>query len=130
MNCTDKSRILIGAQNFECTGAIKESRYRETKTGKYDGVHLYGSSGRKAYTNSVINILEAANLISEDYLYHQTCPQAKYQASQKQMSHITYQYKHKNNKSNMKQSNFTQYTQPQYQVPTYNRFSTLGQGNW
>ena len=129
MNCTDKSRILIGAHNFECTGAIKESRYRETKTGKYDGVHLYGSSGRKAYTNSVINILEAANLISEDYLHHQTCPQAKYQASQKQMSHITYQYKHKNNKSNMKQSNFSQYTQPQYQVPTYNRFSTLGQGN-
>ena len=29
----------------------------------YDGVHLYGVSGRKAYTESVLNILRKAGLI-------------------------------------------------------------------
>ena len=131
MNCADKSRVLIGGHNIECTGAVRESRYRETKTGKFDGVHLYGSSGRKAYTNSVLNILQAAKLTSEEYEYHKTCPQANYQANQIYASHTTYYKKHNNNKSNMKQSNSSNHNiQSQYQVPTYNRFSTLSQGNW
>ena len=131
MNCPSKDRIFIGAHNIECTGAIKEARYRETRTGKYDGVHLYGSSGRKVYTNSVLNILQTANLISEDYLYHQTCPQSNYQATQNNISHTTYQRKHNSIKSNMKHTNFSQYNiQSQYQIPTHNRFSSLSQGNW
>ena len=41
-----KQKIYVGNHNIECTGAIKESRYRHTKSGKYDGIHLYGSSGK------------------------------------------------------------------------------------
>ena len=78
MDCTVKNKIAIGSHNIECTGAIRESRYKETKTGKFDGVHLYGSSGRKAYTNSVLNILTEAKLTTPDYIYHLTCPQTQY----------------------------------------------------
>ena len=79
MNSQYKEKIIIGNHNIDCVGAIKESRYRVTKTGKYDGIHLFGSSGRKAYTNSVINILNLAQLTSPDYVSHQTCPQTRYQ---------------------------------------------------
>ena len=82
MHCPYKEKLVIGTQNIECYGALNEARYRETMTGKYDGVHLYGSSGRKAYTNSVLNIRNNANLVTEDYQYHKACPQASYQASQ------------------------------------------------
>ena len=72
-------RIFIGSHNIECTGAIRESRYRHTKSGKFDGIHLYGSSGMKAFTLSVLNILKAANVTSSEHDFHQSCAQFKYQ---------------------------------------------------
>ena len=53
MESPDKHRLFIGNHNIECNGAIRESRYRHTKSGRYDGIHLHGSSGAKAYTLSV-----------------------------------------------------------------------------
>ena len=87
MNSQYKEKIIIGNHNIDCVGAIKESRYRVTKTGKYDGIHLFGSSGRKAYTNSVINILNLAQLTSPDYVNHQTCPQTRYQKQYRHRQH-------------------------------------------
>ena len=55
-----KDRIFLGSHNIDCTGGIREARYRETQTGRFDGLHLLGSSGKKAYTNSVLNILNLA----------------------------------------------------------------------
>ena len=75
MNSKFKENIILGSHNIDCTGAIKESRYRETKSGKFDGIHLFGSSGCKAYTLSVLNILNMAQLTSSDYAYHQSCDQ-------------------------------------------------------
>ena len=49
-----KDQIHIGIHSLECAGAIKEARYRLGN--KYDGLHLYGPSGRKAYTESVLKI--------------------------------------------------------------------------
>jgi hypothetical protein len=40
-----RRRIHIGNHNIDCSGSIRESRYRHTKSGRYDGIHLYGSSG-------------------------------------------------------------------------------------
>ena len=46
----------------------------------YDGVHLYGPFGRKAYTNSILHILESQNMtlkpkISEHKMVHEViCP--------------------------------------------------------
>ena len=71
-----KDKIFIGNHNIDCMGAIKEARYRDTKSGRFDGLHLIGSSGQKAYTNSVLNILKGAQLVETDYdYYHQNCPQ-------------------------------------------------------
>ena len=90
MDSPIKDKIFIGEHNIDCTGAIRESRYRQTKSGKYDGIHLYGSSGRKAFTLSVLNILKAANVTSSDHDFHQSCAQYKYQ--------------HRRNKSQPRQS--------------------------
>ena len=77
MASTVKDKIFVGNHNIECTGAIKEARYRHTKSGKYDGIHLYGSSGTKAYTQSVLNILRAAKVVHTEYEYPFSCPQFK-----------------------------------------------------
>ena len=79
MESPDKEKIHVGNHNIDCTGAIKEARYRHTKSGKFDGIHLLGSSGQKAYTLSVLNILKAAKVTSFDHDYHQSCNQFKYQ---------------------------------------------------
>ena len=81
MTCEFKDNIYIGSHNnIDCTGAIREARYRETKSGKFDGLHFWGASGRKIYTLSVLDILRSANVTSSDYDYHQSC--AQYQARQ------------------------------------------------
>ena len=115
MDSDYKHKIHIGNHNNDCNGAIREARYRETRTGKYDGIHLYGSSGRKAYTKSVLNILKDARVTTEEYDYHQTCPQYRYQ--HRQDRHTNYR---------------THNTVQQFTLPVYNRFSKLAradQGN-
>ena len=50
INSPHKERIFIGTHNIECSGAVQLARYKHTQTGRFDGVHLYGPSGSKAYT--------------------------------------------------------------------------------
>ena len=132
MSSPHKDKIFIGTHNIECTGAIKESRYRETKTGKFDGVHLFGSSGQKAYTLSVLNILKNAKLTSDEYDFHQNCAQTIYQSEdnrfrQTQSGNRNRKYKGGNNmRGNSKTEN---YQQGYYSIPTQNRFSGLNQKN-
>ena len=123
MESPDKKRIFIGNHNnLDCSGAIKESRYRHTKSGKYDGIHMYGSSGMKAYTLSVLNILKAAQVTSSEYDYHNSCAQFKYQnrqnRNQARQTRTDGEQKARNN-------------QPTFTVPTSNRFSTFENSkNW
>ena len=79
MNSPLRGKIFVGSHNIECSGSIQAARYRSTKTGKFDGVHLFGTTGSKAYTLSVLNILRSAPLISTKDNFHLTCPQFKYQ---------------------------------------------------
>ena len=79
---------------------------------------MYGPSGQKAYTNSVMKILSSAQLVVstppkyyEEY-DHQRCAQARYQARQRHSS-----------RQDKKVENMKQY---QYTVPTRNRFTQLG----
>ena len=60
------------------------------KKGKYDGVHLYGRTGRKDYTNSAKSILYMAlskptqpetGVGTAQPENHNNCPQAEYQQS-------------------------------------------------
>ena len=126
MTCQHKDKIFIGTHNIECSGSIKESRYRETKTGRFDGVHLYGSSGQKAYTLSVLNILKAAQLTTSDFDFHQSCAQSQYKQTNRS----------NNVRSNRQGAGQTAHSRRQtgyYSIPTQNRFQTFArpnQGNW
>ena len=58
-----KNRIIIGSHNLDCVGGIRDSRYKSKN--QYDGIHMYGSSGKKAYNESVLEIIREANLIQK-----------------------------------------------------------------
>ena len=58
-----KDRILIGNHDLDCQGAVLNSRYRNLQKNLYDGVHMYGSSGKKAYAESILNILRKVELV-------------------------------------------------------------------
>ena len=116
-----RDKIYIGNHNIECSGAIRESRYRHTQSGRYDGIHLFGSSGMKAYTLSVLNILQKAEVTSSDYTYHQSCPQAVYQKTSFRSVPKTTQNTRK-----------PRVPHPHFTVPIHNRFASFqyNQGNW
>ena len=43
-----KAKLTIGIHNLDCSGGVKEARYRDIMNKKFDGLHMYGPSGRKA----------------------------------------------------------------------------------
>ena len=127
MDSSKKLKIFIGTHNIECSGAIREARYRNTMSGKFDGIHLLGSSGTKAYTESVLNILDAAKITSQEYKFHLSCPQFKYQNRRPNNSNFQ-RFERKKHPRNIS-SNYQGYIP----IPTQNRFERLrhlSQGNW
>ena len=52
-----KDKIHIGNHNLECSGAVRAQRYTDGRTGRHDGVHMYGEAGKKAYSESLLNVL-------------------------------------------------------------------------
>ena len=87
-----KHKIFVGRHSLESSGAGQAhfARYENNKTGRYDGVHLYGKNGCQDYTNSVNSILMLA--LTDDSQFnnqngfgtaqrnnHNNCPQAKFQ---------------------------------------------------
>ena len=127
MESPHKDRIYIGSHNIECTGAIKESRYRHTKSGRFDGIHLLGSSGQKAYTLSVLNILNQANVTSTEHDYHLSCAQFKYQNRQNRTDNT----RQTGGRPDDRKQNSS--SQDNLKVPTFNRFTRLNdmrQENW
>jgi hypothetical protein len=118
-----KNKIFVGTHNIECSGGIREARYRCTKSGKYDGVHLYGTTGTKAYTNSVMNILKAAGFIPVEC---PPCPQfqyqnRKYEEKNSSQSRAKQCFNHVQDKDIRPKNVFT--------IPTQNRFNTFS-GNF
>ena len=87
-DCSLKNKLVIGNHNLHCSRAIFEARYRNIQSNRLDGVHLYGPSGMKSYTASVINIMSAAQLVKAtppkyyDEYNHMKCNQASYQTNQ------------------------------------------------
>ena len=124
-----KDRIYLGTHTLDCTGAIREARYRETKSGKFDGLHLFGTSGSKAYTNSVLNILKLAGMVDPDF-DHSDCPQARFQARRRtQVKNYFWQNDVNIRKSECRRAQLN----TRYEIPTKNRFSSLAdnfQGNF
>ena len=133
MECSLKERLVIGAHNLECSGGVHEARYRDIKTGKYDGVHLYGPSGRKAFSVSVLNILKNAGIVNgavSGQQFYSNIVQFRYQ-QRKQTYKAGDNFEESrtygdatNDKDIRKQKHEAQYQQV-YSVPTYNRFANL-----
>ena len=97
-----KSNIVIGEHNIECIGAKKEARYRQVGTSKFDGIHLLGRLGKRAYTDSVLNIADLVGL-------------TKPQDVRPVLNRV---------------KNAPTSARPSYSIPTRNRFSVLSdQGN-
>ena len=122
-----KNKIFVGSHNLECSGAIQQSRYRQSKSGRFDGVHLLGNSGPKFYTLSVLNILRKAQLTSSEYEYHQSCAQTQYGYQGRNSLQLRKQNKtryHSDRPARTQQRN----SRDSYTVPTYNRFQHF-QGN-
>ena len=73
-----KDRISIGQHSLESSGdgAVHLDRHKSPITGRYDGVHLFGLSGCRDYTDSVKSILMLA---LSGCGTAQNCPQAKFQ---------------------------------------------------
>ena len=117
-----RHKIFIGTHNIECSGSIREARYRHTISGRYDGIHLYGSSGMKAYTQSVLNILKRAKVTSPEYDYHQSCPQFVHQTRLRNQQRAPH-----NSSYRRPIPTITSFT-----VPLQNRFASFNsnQGNW
>ena len=120
-----KENIVIGIHNLECSGGVKEARYRNLKYNRYDGVHLYGPSGRKAYTISVLDILKTAGLCDANQ---------QIQSGQEYFTNEMnwqYQTRRKNTKIqhrdevNDRDVRNQRYNNERYSVPTYNMFSHL-----
>ena len=98
----------------------------------YDGVHLYGVSGKKAYTESVLNILRKAGLIK-------TSPPPYYRRYHKlvelsNQSTLQPEYVCPTQDVDWMNDRDTRYSRkaqpvPQFKIPTFNRFSSLSQGN-
>ena len=137
MNSEYKDKIMIGTHNIECSGAIQQARYRETRSGKFDGIHMFGPSGRKFYTLSVLNIFKKCKILSTEYEYHQSCPQFRYQQSQRNKTTFrktTYKKTTYQKATNQRRVNRNSTNQmPVFSLPTENRFAVLSrnsQGNW
>ena len=133
MSSTLKEKIFVGNHTIECSGSIREARYRETRTGRFDGLHLFGSSGQKAYTNSVLNILKKAEMVDLSF-EHSDCPQTRHQARNRNYvkRNNNWQMDVDSRKAECGKKIFSR-VYNNYEVPTRNRFNGLAdnyQGNY
>ena len=126
-----KHRLTIGSHSLECSGGVRDSRYRYME--RFDGIHLLGPSGRKAYTESVLRIIRSGGHIQSpppSYFrrYHSSEKLTKPPAQSGEfacptqdtdfLNDMDVRYKKQNN-------NFSF----QYSLPTANRFNLFNQGN-
>ena len=123
-DCPIKNKVMIGNHNLDCTGGIREARYRNIQLKKYDALHMFGPSGTKSYTESVLSILSSAQLVKPTpHKYYNVGTNLKNQG--RPMNRRTH-FSTQNNKmaasSTHYQNNDSDY---QYNVPTHSRFAKL-----
>ena len=52
-----KNKMRVGKYLLDCSDDLMRTRYTDDKTKKFDGVHMYGYFGRRAFTRSLTRIL-------------------------------------------------------------------------
>ena len=121
----NKDKIHIGSHSLECAGGVRKARYMLGR--KYDGLHMYGPSGRKAYTESVLNILRDAGFIRNN-------PPRYFHAYHDKQTHKTQDDKYicPTQETDYLRDRDVRHTNisHQYAVPTSNRFYAFNQKNW
>ena len=55
-----KNKLQIGNHRLNYISNNVSEYYQDTKSKRFDGVHMYSMKGKKAYTNSLIEILNDA----------------------------------------------------------------------
>ena len=103
LDSPQKHNITIGSHSLESSEETLLIRQTDEHTGKYDGIHFYGNSGKIAYTESVINILISSLNINPKYQRkptihspstdtddHTNCPQTQYMKMQRKKVNRTY----------------------------------------
>ena len=128
-----KDRIVIGIHRLECAGGIREARFRDLRNRRYDGIHMYGPSGKKAYTISVLDILSTADITDsttghtgQDFYSRRV--QFQYQKQKHNRSSHRVNTKrtnlHSDNDRDVRQQKYKR-VQNRYTVPTSNMFEHL-----
>ena len=114
-----KERILIGKHSLHSygVGLTHEYRYQDKRTGKYDGVHLYGPTGQKDFTNSVKSIF-LVNLSDWDS-----------NVLQPELGNNNENPSQWKNVGRKHAANHTQRVHISPTIHTQNRFQSLSQGN-
>ena len=72
-----KDIIVVGRHQLD---GGHDAMYWDDRSGRYDGVHLYGREGKKMYTKSLIQMMKTSPS------YHDSCPQKLYQNKKKTTS--------------------------------------------
>ena len=104
------------------------ARYKNIPMNKFDGIHMYGPSGMKAYTASVLNFLSEAKLVLSstpryyDQYDYQSCDQARYQNRTKNVPR-TQSKERRTPGADSYHDNVSGY---HYSMPTQNRYAKLG----
>ena len=53
-----KEKLSIGKLSLDCDGKIRQARFTRLRDNWYDGVYMYGTSGRNAFSKSLVSIIE------------------------------------------------------------------------
>ena len=60
-NSDMKDRIVLGKHQLDCGDDQHAAVYRDDRSGRYDGVHMYGRLGRKEFTKSVTQLINSVH---------------------------------------------------------------------
>ena len=132
-----KDKIHIGNHNLECSGAVRAQRYTDGRTGRHDGVHMYGEAGKKAYSESLLNVLltsfqecdPKSSGVDKAYdindSFHKTCPQTEYKRYQQQQK-FKYQARKGGKVENEARKPYRTWSSVVAGIKLQNRFSPLG----
>ena len=114
-----KDRIVIGIHNLECAGGIREARFRDLRNRRYDGIHMYGPSGKKAYTISVLDILNTEDI--SDSSSSQSCTGQEYYSRRTQFHYQKQKHNKQSQKSNTKRTKLESNNDRDVRAKKYNK---------
>ena len=115
MESSLKHKIVIANHSLDCAGGVQLTRFKDSIKGEYDGVHMFGPSGKKALTVSILDALRPSGVLQ----HHLTSTQIYKRYSNSAVSNSP----RKTEKPVMISLDASERTV--YNVPTQNRFDPL-----